>query len=485
MLFTSMITPVVLIVLYATFLAKVFRCSFTAAIPDMITISDKLINGTVAAQLTASLMAVSCITVTFCVNLTMVQDKANGIRKDFNVSPVSRGKIYLGYFLSTVANSLMVNGLAFVLCLGYLLKMGWYMNATDVLWVLFDMILLVLFGSTLSSIISFPLTTQGQLSAVGTIVSAGYGFICGAYMPISEKAIGTISNRIRHGGTSFSEPGLIRDLVIASKFSKPVSVYAVQRIDPETKKAKLFAVMSDKYTVIPQETVLDIIDKVKAEALKDLGRTECNNWLIDHSVTRIYLDFPDCGSDFAEEYKLPDEMVPGIMIETSDIGDSSLRLKGYFRLGGNLTYVENEFTQIHTGELRMSDVIDVVADKIFPEYRIYPEKLAKFMMIDITEPTMSKAARIKKMTSLYRDVSRKIGLVKAIGKKREKSLIDQLIAGINPEIDYTAYDIAQTFLILSSTIEVENKSVVELISNTVRNVMEYNFDDKDDEITVI
>ena len=62
MLFTSMITPVILIVLYATFLAKVFRDSFTAAIPDMITISDKLINGTVAAQLTASLMAVSCIT---------------------------------------------------------------------------------------------------------------------------------------------------------------------------------------------------------------------------------------------------------------------------------------------------------------------------------------------------------------------------------------------------------------------------------------
>ena len=128
MLFTSMITPVILIVLYATFLAKVFRDSFTAAIPDVITISDKLINGTVAAQLTASLMAVSCITVTFCVNLTMVQDKANGTWKDFNVSPVSKGKIYLGYFLSTVANSLMVNTLAFVLCLGYLLKMGWYLN---------------------------------------------------------------------------------------------------------------------------------------------------------------------------------------------------------------------------------------------------------------------------------------------------------------------------------------------------------------------
>ena len=47
-------------------------------------------------------------------------------------------------------------------------------------------ILLILFGSTLSSIVSYPLTTQGQLSAVGTIVSVGYGFLCGAYMLISN-----------------------------------------------------------------------------------------------------------------------------------------------------------------------------------------------------------------------------------------------------------------------------------------------------------
>ena len=64
--------------------------------------------------------------------------------------------------------------------------MGWYLSFVDVLWIIIDEILLVLFGSTLSSIISYPLTTQGQMSAVGTIVSAGYGFICGAYMPISN-----------------------------------------------------------------------------------------------------------------------------------------------------------------------------------------------------------------------------------------------------------------------------------------------------------
>lgn len=190
MLFSSMITPVILIVLYATFLAKVYKDSFTSAIPDGITLSDKLLNGTVAAQLAAALLAVSCVTVTFCVNLTMVQDRANGTRKDFDISPVSKAKIYLGYFLSTVVNSLMVNGVALVLCLGYMYKMGWYMSVTDVIWVILDELLLILFGSVLSSIISFPLTTQGQLSAVGTIVSAGYGFVCGAYMPISNFGSG-------------------------------------------------------------------------------------------------------------------------------------------------------------------------------------------------------------------------------------------------------------------------------------------------------
>ena len=190
MLFSSMITPAILIVLYATFLANVYKDSFVSATKDMIDLSDKIINGTVAAQLAAALLAVSCVTVTFCVNLTMVQDRASGARKDFDVSPVSKTKIYIGYFLSTVLNSLMVNGTALALCLLYILKMGWYMSVSDVIFVILDMILLVLFGSTLSSIVSYPLKTQGQLSAVGTIVSAGYGFVCGAYMPISNFSSG-------------------------------------------------------------------------------------------------------------------------------------------------------------------------------------------------------------------------------------------------------------------------------------------------------
>ena len=186
MLFSSLITPIILIVLYATFLAKVYKDSFTSNIPAVMDVSEKLINGTVAGQLAAALLAVSCVTVTFCVNLTMVQDRAFGVRKDFDVSPIGKPVIYLGYFFSTVLNSMMVNLLALVLCLGYIWRMGWYLSVADVALLILDLFILILFGSVLSSIVCYPLKTQGQMSAVGTIVSAGYGFVCGAYMPISN-----------------------------------------------------------------------------------------------------------------------------------------------------------------------------------------------------------------------------------------------------------------------------------------------------------
>lgn len=64
------------------------------------------------------------------------------------------------------------------------------MSVCDVLLLILDVVLVVLFGSALSSVINFFLSTQGQISAVGTIVSSGYGFVCGAYMPISSFGTG-------------------------------------------------------------------------------------------------------------------------------------------------------------------------------------------------------------------------------------------------------------------------------------------------------
>jgi multidrug/hemolysin transport system permease protein len=71
-------------------------------------------------------------------------------------------------------------------CLIYIAAVGWYLSALDVLMIVLDTFLLVMMGTALSSVINFFLSSQGQISAVGSMVSSCYGFISGAYMPISQ-----------------------------------------------------------------------------------------------------------------------------------------------------------------------------------------------------------------------------------------------------------------------------------------------------------
>ena len=50
MLISSLITPVVLLVLYATFLASVYRDSFVSALPQGFPVADALIDATVGGS---------------------------------------------------------------------------------------------------------------------------------------------------------------------------------------------------------------------------------------------------------------------------------------------------------------------------------------------------------------------------------------------------------------------------------------------------
>lgn len=191
MFFTSLITPLILLVLYSTFLSNVYEQTFRGALEAAgATVSDKLIGGCVGGELVSSLLAVSCVTVAFCSNLLMVQDKITGARLDLTIAPVKPSTLSLSYYLSTLLSTLLICFAAAGICLGYLAYVGWYLTAGDVAALLLDVALLVLFGTALSSCVNFPLSTNGQGSAVGTIVSAGYGFICGAYMPISQFSEG-------------------------------------------------------------------------------------------------------------------------------------------------------------------------------------------------------------------------------------------------------------------------------------------------------
>ncbi len=189
--FTSLITPLILLVLYATFLANIYEDSFTTILSEIgLTADEKIINGLVGGQLLSSLLSVSCITVSFCSNMLSVQDKVTKAKDDLLMTPCKKEYFAIGYFASTFIATLIICLIALIAGLIYLSIIGWYLTLNDILVILFDVIILVLFGTTLSSFINHFLSSQGQISAVGSIVSSCYGFLCGAYMPISQFSKG-------------------------------------------------------------------------------------------------------------------------------------------------------------------------------------------------------------------------------------------------------------------------------------------------------
>ncbi|MDE6399129.1 MAG: ABC transporter permease, partial [Clostridiales bacterium] len=122
--FTSLITPLILLVLYITFLARVYRNIFAELLPA--DTPAKILNAAVGGQLLSSLLAVCCVTVAFCSNMIMVADKVTGARRDFNTSPVRRSTLALSYYIATLGVTLIVCCVAAVAGLTYVACIGWY-----------------------------------------------------------------------------------------------------------------------------------------------------------------------------------------------------------------------------------------------------------------------------------------------------------------------------------------------------------------------
>ena len=186
MFLSSLITPLILLFLFITFLRNVYIDSIKMQLPSGVELSSGLLNGFAGSWLISSLLATCCITIAFCANMIMVQDKVSGSYKDLTITPVKKSTLNLSYYLSTALVTAIICYVAFGIGLIYLSFTGFYMSFIDILFSIGDIALLVLFGSALSSIVCMFLNSQGAISAVATLVSSMYGFICGAYMPLSQ-----------------------------------------------------------------------------------------------------------------------------------------------------------------------------------------------------------------------------------------------------------------------------------------------------------
>ena len=188
--FSSLLTPLILLFLFFTFLRNIYIDGFKSAFPPELTIDNGILNGIAGAWLLSSILSVSSVTVAFCANMVMVDDKISFAVNDFKISPVKPTTISLSYFISNFFVTFLIMACVLVLGSIYLAVVGWYLLVADFFLIIAGCISNILFGTLLSSIVLCFVSTVGVQSAVATLVSALYGFICGAYMPVASFSKG-------------------------------------------------------------------------------------------------------------------------------------------------------------------------------------------------------------------------------------------------------------------------------------------------------
>lgn len=184
----SLITPLILLVLFIAFLNSTYEDSILSIIQDF-DLDQSLIDAFTGGWLFSSVLATSCITVAFCSGM-MVIDKINRVDIDFMVSPVKKSTLQLSYVLANLFSTFIITFVLLIIGLIYLACVGFYITFVDFLLIVFGIIITSLFGTILANIIWTFTHSQGVVSGVCTLVSALYGFICGAYMPINTMGQG-------------------------------------------------------------------------------------------------------------------------------------------------------------------------------------------------------------------------------------------------------------------------------------------------------
>lgn len=184
----SLITPLILLVLFIAFLKSTYEDSILSIIQGF-DLDQSLIDALTGGWLFSSVLATSCITVAFCSGM-MVIDKINRANIDFMVSPVKKSTLQLSYVLANLFSTFIITFVLLIVGLIYLACVGFYITFVDILLIVFGIIITSLFGTILANIIWTFTHSQGVVSGVCTFVSALYGFICGAYMPISTMGQG-------------------------------------------------------------------------------------------------------------------------------------------------------------------------------------------------------------------------------------------------------------------------------------------------------
>lgn len=184
----SMLTQIIVLGLYLLFLKSNYVDGIKSCLEGVENlVSDKDIEALVNSWLVAGVIGTSVVTVALNSLSVMVSDKQEKIDFDYNATPAKPYAIVLSYFTGAVASTFIMSSILLTAGLVFVALNGvFFYTITDILMIYG----LVLLGSISASIILMLFTSffkkSSTLSSFGIMISAGIGFIIGAYIPVSQ-----------------------------------------------------------------------------------------------------------------------------------------------------------------------------------------------------------------------------------------------------------------------------------------------------------
>lgn len=214
----SMLTPIIVFVLYILFLKGTFVEAIegaSAGLEGFLTKGDiaMLANG----LLLTGIMGSSMITVPYNTLITIVKDRENKIDYDISATPINRVQIILSYFTASALSAFIMT--AVIMTAGVVilsLQGSLYLTAADILFMYGVTLLGSVSATALFMIIVLFFQSSSASGAFLGILSAAAGFVIGAYIPISQfsGAVQTICNLFPGSGiTILYRNGLLNRLL--------------------------------------------------------------------------------------------------------------------------------------------------------------------------------------------------------------------------------------------------------------------------------
>lgn len=273
---------------------------------------------------------------------------------------------------------------------------------------------------------------------------------------VSADAVKTLAKGSGLAGDDiFHRSNLIRTMDLADAFyrthkdgsEEATAIYRTEQMPGGTVVKKIFAVLSAKYKPCPASVFNDAVKKFLGDENlnPDGDGAGVSCWAISHRMTTANVVFTKAGEDMQTEFGV--EVTPGIQLQTSDVGESSMTARGvlYGKSGGYVT--TDEVAIRHSNKLDAAKFQKDVDEKIFAKVRTLPEKLAAFMGISLYDPDLSDAENVAHITELFDRVYWECANPSKAGKEKVlQPLHDAMVEEIQPGVHYTAYDIAMMFL---------------------------------------